>query len=495
MRGIAMEDPIHYQRRPLRHKFSYKFLIVVALSLIANVFFFEAPIGWTAGAFGIMGIGAVCLTRPLGQFSYALIGLCLGLCLSLWDQPSILSGLLLWLGVCALAINGQRRSDQSLLERTKRTLLHGSVGPFAIFPASRAFIRAGHMQKPAVSFPTLRLMALPLAFLVLFVLLFRSANPFIEQALSQFDFNFLATAFSMRRVLFFLVCIALLLGLVRPRMKMVMSRTPSEGMDRSDSNLTGLFSGPSLILSLVVFNVLFAVQNISDITYLWSGITLPSNMTYAEYAHRGAYPLIVTALLAAVFVLLASHSRAQSPKLQQVATLLTLIWLGQNVFLVFSSVNRTLSYVDVYALTLLRLSALVWMGLVALGVLFLFVKTLKDKSVAWLINGNLLSVIVVLYFCAGLDMSAYVAHYNVRHSKPVRGHGVNLDISYIESLGTPAIPALIWLETNKLNYPTRVRLRNALSALEMQVDEKQSDWRGWTYKNRRLKKMLDARTH
>ena len=47
------------------------------------------------------------------------------------------------------------------------------------------------------------------------------------------------------------------------------------------------------------------VQTVLDAAYLWGGVALPDGMTYASYAHRGAYPLIVTALLAAGFVLAA----------------------------------------------------------------------------------------------------------------------------------------------------------------------------------------------
>ena len=45
-----------------------------------------------------------------------------------------------------------------------------------------------------------------------------------------------------------------------------------------------------------VFNALFAVQSVSDLAYLWGGMRLPEGLSYADYAHRGAYPLIVTAL-------------------------------------------------------------------------------------------------------------------------------------------------------------------------------------------------------
>ncbi|MFZ4395880.1 MAG: DUF4153 domain-containing protein [Kiritimatiellia bacterium] len=50
---------------------------------------------------------------------------------------------------------------------------------------------------------------------------------------------------------------------------------------------------------LGVFNVLFALETVTDLIYLWGGCALPEGMSYASYAHRGAYPLVVTALLSA----------------------------------------------------------------------------------------------------------------------------------------------------------------------------------------------------
>jgi hypothetical protein len=51
-------------------------------------------------------------------------------------------------------------------------------------------------------------------------------------------------------------------------------------------------------LSLIAFNALFALQNGMDLAWLWGLMPLPAGITLADYAHRGAYPLIVTALLA-----------------------------------------------------------------------------------------------------------------------------------------------------------------------------------------------------
>jgi hypothetical protein len=57
--------------------------------------------------------------------------------------------------------------------------------------------------------------------------------------------------------------------------------------------LVDLFSPPTVLRSAVLFNLLFAVQTALDIAYLWGHSALPAGMTYAAYAHRGAYPLIL----------------------------------------------------------------------------------------------------------------------------------------------------------------------------------------------------------
>ena len=105
-------------------------------------------------------------------------------------------------------------------------------------------------------------------------------------------------------------------------------------------------------MSLVVFNGLFALQNGLDLAFLWSGAPLPEGVSFAEYAHRGAYLLIVTALLAGAFVLAflrpgAAQSRA--------VRWLVIAWFGQNLMMVASSALRTLDYVAAYGLTQLRI--------------------------------------------------------------------------------------------------------------------------------------------
>ena len=81
-----------------------------------------------------------------------------------------------------------------------------------------------------------------------------------------------------------------------------------------------LFGAAAILRSLLLFNLLFAVQTGLDVVYLWGGVALPDGLTYAAYAHRGAYPLIVTALLAAGFVLAAMRPGGPAERMPVIRT-------------------------------------------------------------------------------------------------------------------------------------------------------------------------------
>ncbi|SDX01203.1 protein of unknown function [Ruegeria halocynthiae] len=170
-------------------------------------------------------------------------------------------------------------------------------------------------------------------------------------------------------------------------------------------------NGKSVANALIVFNLLLAVQTGMDMAFLWGNAALPKGMSYAEYAHRGAYPLLATALLAGVFAL------AARPYLndRQGLTRWMMLWLGQNVLLVISSLTRLSLYIMTYGLTYLRVHAAIWMALVAVGLCLTGWQTLKGKSNRWLLLRSSVLAIGVLYACCFVNFAALIARWNLAH--------------------------------------------------------------------------------
>jgi hypothetical protein len=332
----------------------------------------------------------------------------------------------------------------------------------------------------------------PVVFGLLFVVLFASANPLIEKWISQLNPADWLANFDFTHALFWALMLLIVWPFVHVHWRRRKERAPTVPRPITDnaepaSDFPGLFSGDTILRSLILFNLLFAVQTLLDAIYLWGNAALPGGISYADYAHRGAYPLIVTALLAAGFVLAAMRSGSAAAK-SAIIRPLVYLWVGQNVLLVISSMLRLYRYVEIYMLTGWRVAALVWMLLVAIGLVLIVARIVLGQTNGWLIRMNLISLTATLYVCALTNFAAIIADYNVAHSKQASGKGANLDAGYLTSLGPQALPAL-----ERAGLLPGVNLvacdRNRLLAIQA---ADMASWRSWGFRSWRLQRYLDS---
>ena len=249
----------------------------------------------------------------------------------------------------------------------------------------------------------------------------------------------------------------------------------------------------AILRALLVFNALFAMQTALDGSYLWAGAALPNGLTYASYAHRGAYPLVVTALLAAVFVL-ATMRPGSAPSTDGLIRKLVYLWIAQNVVLMISSILRLDLYIHIYSLTYWRVAAFIWMGLVAAGLVLIMVYIALGRSNEWLLSANLVTLSATLYACCFINFAAIIADYNVAHSREMDGGGLGLDFCYLRSLGAAAIPAMD--KVLKTTADTDSAMNETLAAERASATDdlsaRQSNWRSWSFRGWRLARYLDS---
>ncbi|OAI31145.1 hypothetical protein A1351_21960, partial [Methylosinus sp. R-45379] len=328
----------------------------------------------------------------------------------------------------------------------------------------------------------------PIGLFLVFLSLFATANPLIDEWVSRLDPTRGFELISSIRILFWLTIACLIWPFIHLRCprKPAQRKAPASASQKDDG---ALLDANAVLRSLFLFNALFAVQTSLDVAYLWGGLALPHGLTYAAYAHRGAYPLLATAVLAAAFVLIAMRPGGPAERSRHIKPLV-LIFVAQNFMLVLSSMFRTGLYVDAYSLSELRLSAMIWMGLVAVGLMLITVQIVARKSNKWLLDANALAAAVTLYFCCFLNFPHIVASYNVAHCAKTSDAGLALDVDYLLSLGPQAIPA----------YDRYVRLyaeRTGRRPPREEVFARSStiadiDWRSWTFRGWRLKRYFDT---
>lgn len=459
--------------------------VAVILALLADLFFFGRLPGATLGVFALTLTGAaVAITPALMRDRRPIIALSLAVFMGLVmiDAPNPLAWLLFWTALAVAVLSPRAGPVDDAWRWLIRILVMVWVGLIA--PVLDAIILERWMRrkgrKPP---PLLPLLGLPLAGGVVFALLFVAANPVISQTLAALRWPEL----DIWRIAFWLAVLSSLWMVLRPRhMRRV---PPALSLDRAAS-VTGV-SVASVGLSLVLFNALFAVENGLDIAFLWSGARLPAGVSMADYAHRGAFSLIVTALLAGAFVLFAlrpGSATARSRALRR----LVLLWVAQNLILVASSIQRTLNYIAVSQLTGLRLAALIWMGLVAVGLVLICWRMLRETSASWLINANVLAAGLVLAVCAVVDLDEVAAEWNVRQAIRRGGDGGAIDLCYLQARGPSAVVALSELTVAPMSlelHNTAATVRSAvLGDLIMRQDQQ---WWRWTWRGqRRLERAL-----
>jgi hypothetical protein len=361
----------------------------------------------------------------------------------------------------------------------KRLAFHSIVAPFNPIIDLARFTKARRRSGTRLSVGRiLPVLVLPAIGSALFLSLFAMANPVISDFLEQIRFGNI-DGLDIVRLFFWGFIFIIVWSTMRPwRSKAQFSQLG----DTAPGRIAGV-SIASVTLSLIMFNLLFGLQNGLDMAFLAGDIHLPKQFTLAEYAHRGAYPLVATALLAGLFIVLTTHPKSDLAG-NSLIRWLVIIWVAQNLLLLGFTVQRTLMYIDSYSLTRLRIAALIWMGLVGTGLVLVTWRMLRGNSLAWLVNGNAIAAFMVLAACSVVDLGSIAAHWNVKHAREVGGKGVHLDLCYLNDLNSSSLLALAKLDQQQgLDPAFKQRVTLVRQTVQKRIETRQQAKGGWRWRD------------
>ena len=439
----------------LRYRAGATLLCVFGLVALADLLFFEHPIGWALGGFGLLLTLWLWLRcgRKRTLWPVTLMALAgAGASLSMIEQPTVLASALLMTTLVALSISARRGWIDSLLGWIHEVAVWCLLAGFHPLIDFTLYCRCVMRRRSTRGLARLALWVLPLVLGGVFVVLFAIANPVVEMWFEEL-FGYLEDQLYRlhpERVLFWIVLAVSLWGLARSNRHYRYRQIKQTA--RIENTMRRFGVGPVMVRCLIVFNAVFAVQTALDTMYLFGSAELPEGMTYAQYAHRGAYPLIGTAILAAAFVLITFRPAVQDAPGARLIRQLVYLWIAQNIILLISAVYRLELYIDAYQLTRLRVAAAIWMGLVASGFFWIALRIMLARSNRWLVTANALTAGVVLVGCCFVNFDRFIAQHNVTHCAEMTGRGQHVDITYLEHLGYDALPALVRLR-QRLDSP------------------------------------------
>ncbi len=429
-------------------------IVLVALS---DVLFYGQSVGISLAVFAVALLGGAtfvagkrALVRPLGILALSI--------LPVIDHLQPLSVAILLAGLCVSLASLYPGSG---LVRAGAAIALGLVRRAPV-DAVRAVIRiAATSGSEGLARRLLRNWGFPVLGALVLIWLLSDANPVLSDWLDSLTTFELDPIAAVQRFSFWLLLIWPVWGALVAR---PLSQVPRAA--KAPKAWTLGLTATAVGNALLVFNLILGVQNVLDAVCLWTGAALPPGMTMATYVHRGAYPLLATALLAGAFALVARPFLAAQSRLKP----LLLLWIGQNVVLALSAAFRLDLYVGAFGLTYLRIYAVIWMLLAAFVLALTLVQVAAGKSNFWLLVRRFGAAGVTLYLCAFVNFAALIARYDVQTTDP--------DWAYICDLGPTAAAELLH------QYPTQCD-----HGVEFPVWE---GWRDWGYRNWSVNQVLQS---
>ena len=313
---------------------------------------------------------------------------------------------------------------------------------------------------------------LPIALTAVFAALLGFANPVIAQVWARLQdlLEGVSIPEAGRLGLWLILVVIIGSGFLRRHLREAAEDQPATRREGSAA---------SPLRFLLLANLLFAAQHLLDLRYLIGAAALPEGLTYAEYAHRGSYPLMATVLLAGVVVL--AWFRPGSPAENDGrARGLVLAWLVQNALLVAAAAWRLHLYVDAYGLSRWRVAAAVWMAVVAVGLGLMAWRLLQRRSNAWLASASAAVTAGALVVITWVPVDAVIAWHNVQHCREAGGDGVPADLDYLADLDASAAPAIAWLAVHSRDQAMAAQAKEVAQAQQAVLTARRSDWRAWT---------------
>jgi uncharacterized protein DUF4153 len=263
---------------------AFKLGIAIVLAALADWLFYDQTIGISAVIFAIvLACGtAIANVASLDRKQIWLAGLVLLVGLA----PAIEEANALSLALVVLALGfALSRTTNPDLDRPEQLVLAFRdlflIGPLRFFPDA-----VGIVSLPSIA-SGLTVWFIPLMLGGFFIVLFATANPVIESWIRELSPGNAASHLSVERVLFWIAAISLVWPFVhvwwraRPEVA-ARSAEPVVDDQATASEFFELLGAAAILRSLVLFNLVFAVQSALDLIYLWGNVELPAGISYAS---------------------------------------------------------------------------------------------------------------------------------------------------------------------------------------------------------------------
>ena len=453
-------------------------MFAFVFGVLAQFLFYRSPLGINVGAAAVVVLAVAWRLRPPGAridrldrwiapaalvFAF-LPALRVDLMLLLFDIPATLV-LVTMAAVSFAGVPLTRRAVDLLvilgLVVVGRIVAGGALLLAALPDLGRPLARrtGGRIVSVGIG------IALAFPFLVVFALLFASADAVFSSAITNvFDFRKWSIGELIGRIL-----LAAVFAWVAGGLFLIAGRATEAPASPVLARLRGLLSSTAGTTTLLAVDALFLFFVGLQVAYLFGGIdTLnATGLTYSSYARRGFFELIAVAALAGGLLFTTELVVARRTRLYVAAALTLAV---ATLVIVVSAAYRMQLYQLAYGWTEQRFYALAGIAWLGAGGICAAVLIWRDAT-RWLLHAAGLVGLAVAVAINLVGPSAFVARQDLERVVDPSGLPADayrgLDAYYLATLGDGAIPTLVEF-LPRLGASDRADLGSALRTLALE---------------------------
>lgn len=407
-----------------------KNIIITAGGLVFATLFYTQSLGINALLYSIFLIVALAVSRKE----------------ILLKSSILLSGTAMLSSAVAISIHG---STWSITAYFLSTLLYiGYVASFqssiyvswlngcynAVFGVFHSFLyqleppKTEKPKKKTATGQVLKLIGIPLVLVVVFTVLYSSANPVFHKGLMAIDFSFIDV---------FWVFTAVLGAFI---MANIQDPQPIKEVTSRDQNYPNQLTPHTLhdaalqrvanesqigFFSILCLNSLLCLVLVTEILFLSSINDLEASIL-SDAVHQGVYASIVSIVLALGVIAFIFRGDVNFLKNNQKLRTLTYIWIGLNALLVVSICIKNYIYIQDHGLTHKRIGVMIYLFLTLIGLCTTYLKVTHRLNFVYLLRRNMAIGYACLVVYALINWSAIITDHNIKANK--------IDQPYLESL-------------------------------------------------------------
>lgn len=356
----------------------------------------------------------------------------------------------------------------------------------AVYARALPAIAGGAHTRSSRVLPYASGLALAAPLLILFVLLFSSADAVFQRSVR--DVLDIAWLRELLPTLPQRLAVAVAVAWCSTGALAIGAGAPALG--GAQHRMRRLLGQEPVTVALLAIDLLFAAFVALQLAYLFGGrdTLQASGIAYSAYARRGFFELVgVTALVGAI--LFAFDLLVRSRGRLYLGAALTLVALTAVVLV--SAATRMTLYQQAYGWTELRLYVYAGIALIAIALLILaaaVVARRMERVLSPLIAAALAVALGVNAIGpSGLVAAANIERFNDPASLPQDAIR-DLDLTYLISLGDGAVPAIVE-RLPALPLPERERLRGVLRTVDA-TRHRPPGWPSWSWERARASELL-----